>query len=271
MSMLAQNKPHHEELAETDPIIEIRDLHKYFGTLEVLCGIDLRVKKGEVLAIIGPSGSGKSTLLRCINFLEEPTSGDILFQGESMEYRANSILGRFKAKREITKMRTEIGMVFQSFNLWPHKTVLENIIEAPTHVKGISKAVAIAEAEDLLDRFGLKEKRNEYPLKLSGGQQQRAAIIRALAMSPKVMLFDEVTSALDPELVGEVLEALEVLTRGGMTMLVVTHEIEFARDCSHRTLFMDEGQIQEEGPSDQLLTNPKHERTRKFLQRVIHN
>ncbi len=166
-------------------------------------------------------------------------------------------------------MRSEIGMVFQSFNLWPHKTVLENIIESPVHVKGISKQTAITEAEQLLERFELEEKRDEYPSRLSGGQQQRVAIIRALAMSPKVMLFDEVTSALDPELVGEVLDALAVLAQEGMTMLVVTHEIGFAKDCSHRTLIIDEGIIQEEGPSEQVLTNPTKERSRRFLQRVI--
>jgi octopine/nopaline transport system ATP-binding protein len=255
---------------DREVILEVRDLHKRFGALEVLKGISLRVKKGEVIAIIGASGSGKSTLLRCINFLEIPTSGDILFEGRPIEFLSHTFKGRYKMRREITRIRSEVGMVFQSFNLWPHKTVLENIIEAPITVKGITKRTSIEEADQLLKRFGLEEKRNEYPSRLSGGQQQRVAITRALAMSPKVMLFDEVTSALDPELVGEVLGALEVLAHGGMTMLVVTHEIGFARGCSHRTIFIDQGQIQEEGPSAQVLTVPKEERTRRFLQRVLH-
>ena len=268
--MNTPNEPDLYQPVDKEPVVEIRDLHKRFGELEVLKGISLRVKKGEVIAIIGASGSGKSTLLRCINLLEIPTSGNILFEGKPIEYHPRSFTGRYKARRRITRMRSEIGMVFQSFNLWPHKTVLENVIEAPIYVKGITKQTSIEEAEQLLKRFGLEEKRNEYPSRLSGGQQQRVAIIRALAMSPKVMLFDEVTSALDPELVGEVLGALEVLAQEGMTMLVVTHEVGFAKGCSHRTIFIDQGQIQEEGPSAQVLTAPKEERTRKFLQRVLH-
>lgn len=266
---LSQTAPYHDVSVETETILEVNELHKSFGDLEVLKGISLRVKKGEVISILGPSGSGKSTFLRCINFMEGPTNGDIIFQGRAIEYNPDSWLKKFKVKREINKMRSEIGMVFQSFNLWPHKTVLENIIESPVHVKGIPKKIATAQAEQLLDQFGLEEKRDEYPSRLSGGQQQRVAIIRALAMSPQVMLFDEVTSALDPELVGEVLEAMTVLAKEGMTMLVVTHEIGFAKDCSHRTLIIDEGIIQEQGPSGQVLTNPTKERSRKFLQRVL--
>jgi len=269
MSLSDPKELHNNVTAEVEAILEIKDLNKRFGELEVLKGISLRVKKGEVISILGPSGSGKSTFLRCINFLEGPTSGDIIFQGRPIVYRSNSFWGRLKVIREITKLRSEIGMVFQSFNLWPHKKVIENAIESPIHVRGVSKQAAIAEAEELLQQFGLEEKRDEYPSRLSGGQQQRVAIIRALAMSPKVMLFDEVTSALDPELVGEVLEAMTVLARGGMTMLVVTHEVKFARDCSHRTLFIDGGIIEEEGPSEQVLTNPRKERTKTFLRRVI--
>jgi polar amino acid transport system ATP-binding protein len=269
MALSAPKELHTNTTTDVEAILEIKDLSKRFGELEVLKGISLRVKKGEVISILGPSGSGKSTFLRCINLLEGPTSGDIIFQGKPIEYRWNSFWEKLKIIHEITKMRSEIGMVFQSFNLWPHKTVIENVIESPIHVKGISKQTAIAEAEDLLQQFGLEEKRDIYPSRLSGGQQQRVAIIRALAMSPKVMLFDEVTSALDPELVGEVLEAMAVLAQGGMTMLVVTHEVKFARDCSHRTLFIDEGIIEEEGPSEQVLANPRKERTKTFLQRVI--
>ena len=255
--------------SDEEAVLEIKNLKKHFGELEVLKGISLRVKKGEVISIIGPSGSGKSTFLRCINFLEGPTSGEVIFEGRSIEYLSNTLWGKLKVINEITKMRSEIGMVFQSFNLWPHKTVIENVIESPIHVKGIPKKKAIPAAEQLLMQFGLEDKRDEYPSRLSGGQQQRVAITRALAMSPKVMLFDEVTSALDPELVGEVLEAMTLLAQGGMTMLVVTHEVKFARDCSHRTLFIDGGIVEEEGPSEKVLTNPQKERTRTFLQRVI--
>jgi ABC-type histidine transport system ATPase subunit len=269
MTLSVPNEPNTNATRDAEAILEIKNLKKRFGELEVLKGISLRVKKGEVISIIGPSGSGKSTFLRCINFLEGPTSGDVIFKGRSIEYRSNSFWGKLKVINEITRMRSEIGMVFQSFNLWPHKTVIENVIESPIHVKGIPKQTAIDEAEQLLQQFGLAEKRDDYPSRLSGGQQQRVAITRALAMSPQVMLFDEVTSALDPELVGEVLEAMALLAQGGMTMLVVTHEVKFARDCSHRTLFIDEGIVEEEGPSEQVLTNPAKERTRTFLRRVI--
>lgn len=266
----ATSNPNAFEQAAEETILEIQDLHKRFGQLEVLKGVSLKVRKGEVIAIIGASGSGKSTLLRCINFLEQPTHGRILFQGKQIDSSHAAFWNRILGRKEITRLRAEIGMVFQSFNLWPHKTVLENIIQAPIDVKKTSKKEAIREGEILLERFGLADKRNEHPSRLSGGQQQRVAIIRALAMSPKVMLFDEVTSALDPELVGEVLDALEALARGGMTMLVVTHEIGFARSCSHRTLFIDQGLVEEEGPSEQVLSRPEKERTRKFLERVLH-
>ena len=251
-------------------ILEIHDLHKYFGSLEVLKGVSMQVKAGEVIAIIGTSGSGKSTLLRCINFLETPTRGDVLFRGKRIGWDARSWGEKLRVQSEIRKMRCEIGIVFQDYNLWGHKTALENIIEAPIHVLGIPSKEAKEKAEALLKRFGLIDKRDVYPAKLSGGQRQRVAIIRALAMSPAVMLFDEVTSALDPELTGEVLDLMEVLAREGMTMLLVTHEIGFAREVSHRTIFIDEGVIKEEGPSKEILVHPREERTKNFLKRVLH-
>ena len=248
------------------PILQLRQLAKRFGATEVLSGIDLAVAEREVVAIIGASGSGKSTLLRCINLLEEPSGGEILFDGRAIDYQRRG--GRRGA--ELRRLRTRIGMVFQSYNLWPHKTVLGNVIEAPIHVKGIARADAIARAEHLLERIGLAAKRDEYPARLSGGQQQRVAIVRALAMEPKVMLFDEVTSALDPELVGEVLDLMAALAADGMTMLLVTHEIAFARDVSRRTIFIDQGRIAEEGLSAEVLRRPANERTRQFLRRVLH-
>ena len=252
------------------PLLEITGLRKRFAELEVLRGVDLSVARGEVIAIIGVSGSGKSTMLRCVNLLEEPTGGTIVFDGQPVEFGAASG-GWFRRERARASLRAEIGMVFQQFNLWPHKSVLENVIEAPIIVKGIARADAVGAAEMLLDSIGLIDKRDEYPSRLSGGQQQRVAIARALAMQPKLMLFDEVTSALDPELVGEVLELMATLARDGMTMLVVTHEIGFARAVSDRTVFIDEGLIEEEGPSRELLSNPKSERTRRFLERVLHD
>ena len=252
------------------PLLEISGLRKQFADLEVLKGVDLSVARGEVIAIIGVSGSGKSTMLRCVNLLEEPTGGTIVFDGRSVEFGAKSG-GWLRRERARAALRAEIGMVFQQFNLWPHKTVLDNVVEAPIIVKGAARADAIVTAEELLDSIGLSDKRDEYPSRLSGGQQQRVAIARALAMQPKLMLFDEVTSALDPELVGEVLELLATLARDGMTMLVVTHEIGFARAVSDRTVFIDEGLIEEEGPSRELLSNPKSDRTRRFLERVLHD
>ena len=252
------------------PLLEISGLCKRFADLEVLKGIDLSVARGEVIAIIGVSGSGKSTMLRCVNLLEEPTGGMIVFDGRPVEY-GDAGGGWLRRGRARAALRAEIGMVFQQFNLWPHKTVLDNVVEAPMIVKGIARADAIVAAEELLGSIGLIDKRDEYPSRLSGGQQQRVAIVRALAMQPKLMLFDEVTSALDPELVGEVLELMATLARGGMTMLVVTHEIGFARAVSDRTVFIDEGRIEEEGPSRELLGNPKSVRTRRFLERVLHD
>ena len=245
------------------PILELRQLVKRFGASEVLSGIDLAVGEREVVAIIGASGSGKSTLLRCINLLEQPSAGEIRFDGALVDYRRGS-------GADLRRLRTRIGMVFQSYNLWPHKTVLGNVIEAPIHVKGVARREAIRRAEHLLGRIGLAEKRDEYPARLSGGQQQRVAIVRALAMEPKVMLFDEVTSALDPELVGEVLDLMAALAADGMTMLLVTHEIAFARDVSSRTIFIDQGRIAEQGPSAEVLRRPAEERTRQFLRRVLH-
>ena len=252
------------------PILQLRDLHKRFGDLEVLKGVSVDLHHGEVIAIVGVSGSGKSTLLRCVNLLETPTSGEMFFDGKQIRYeQANR--GLFSSGREISRLRAEIGMVFQQFNLWPHKSVIENVIEAPITVRGVGRDEAVADAERLLNSIGLLEKRNEYPSRLSGGQQQRVAIVRALAMKPKLMLFDEATSSLDPELVGEVLALMAKLAEDGMTMMVVTHEIHFARQVSDRTMFIDAGLIEEEGPSSEVLENPKSERTRQFLERVLHD
>ena len=250
------------------PILEVKALRKQFGTLEVLKGISLSVAPREVVAIIGASGSGKSTFLRCINLLETPSSGTLEFNGTSIDFSAPERLWRRASS--LRQLRTRIGMVFQSYNLWPHKTVLENVTEGPIRVKGVPRAEAIEQADHLLERIGLRDKRHAYPSRLSGGQQQRVAIVRALAMAPKLMLFDEVTSALDPELVGEVLDLMAALAADGMTMLVVTHEIAFAREVSTRTIFVDGGCIAEEGPSRHMLTSPANERTRQFLRRVVH-
>ncbi|MFO1061137.1 MAG: amino acid ABC transporter ATP-binding protein [Dongiaceae bacterium] len=260
-----------DQAGQGDPdggeILRLVDIRKSFGPLEVLSGISLSVRRGEVLAIIGASGSGKSTLLRCVNLLEVPSAGEIRFEGREIRYLGGPAWRRAGALRAL---RASVGMVFQSYNLWPHKTVLENVIEAPMMVRRLGRREATAEAESLLAGIGLAEKRNEYPSRLSGGQQQRVAIIRALAMKPKIMLFDEVTSALDPELVGEVLDLMTALAEQGMTMLVVTHEMGFAQHVSHRTAFFHAGLIAEIGPSEQVLTQPQNERTRQFLSRVLH-
>jgi octopine/nopaline transport system ATP-binding protein len=248
---------------KTGHLVSLRNIRKSFGETEVLKGVSLDVDRGEVIAIIGASGSGKSTLLRCVNLLEVPTSGTITFDGDVVPYDAMK-------GQALRRLRSRIGMVFQSYNLWPHMTVLQNIIEAPVTVKGQSVREATEIAESLLHRIGLSAKRNDYPSRLSGGQQQRVAVARALAMRPEVMLFDEITSALDPELVGEVLDLLEDLAAEGMTMLVVTHEIAFARDVSTRTIFVDQGVIAEQGPSGDVLTAPASDRTRQFLRRVLH-
>ncbi len=251
------------------PLISLKDIHKSFGKNEVLKGVSLDVAAGEVVSIIGASGSGKSTFLRTINAMELPQSGTMDFDGVAFDWRAGA--KSHPSARQLQELRTEIGMVFQSFNLWPHMTVLQNVIHAPVMLRGIKKTEAIAEAEALLARIGLLEKRDFYPAKLSGGQQQRVAIARALAMKPKLMLFDEVTSALDPELVHEVLTLMASLAAEGMTMLLVTHEIAFARDVSHRTLFFDQGVIAEQGPPGRVLHNPESIRLRQFLHRILHD
>ncbi len=250
--------------------IETRQLRKSFGELEILRGIDLIVDKGEVVCIIGPSGSGKTTLLRCLNFLEEPTSGEVYVDGELLGYVRDATGNLRKARgSDLCRMRAELGMVFQHFNVWPHKSVLQNVVLAQEVVRHRGTAEATQIAEDLLRRVGLLDKRNVYPSKLSGGQQQRVAIARSLAMQPKVMLFDEVTSALDPELVWEVLDVMKGLAEEGITMVVVTHEMGFARSVADRVIFMDEGRIVEEGSPDVVLTTPLNERTRSFISRVL--
>jgi len=251
--------------------IEIRGLVKSFGTLPVLRGIDLDVATGEVVVVIGPSGSGKSTLLNCINFLEPFQEGTVRVSGKSVGYNIDPTTGiRVRQpERELNVLRTGIGMVFQHFNLFPHMTALGNIIEAPVYVRGEERETAIARARKLLARVGLMNKENAYPAELSGGQKQRVAIARSLAMEPKVMLFDEVTSALDPELVGEVLAVMRDLAHDGMTMLVVTHEMNFARDVADRVVFMDEGLIVEQNHPERFFTEPQTDRARVFLRRLF--
>ena len=240
-------------------MIRINGLYKDFGDNHVLKGITNHIKKGEVVVVIGPSGSGKSTFLRCLNLLETPTAGEIILEGQTIT----------DPKVDINKVRTKLGMVFQQFNLFPHKTVAENIMISPMLVKKVSREAAHEKAVSLLNRVGLAEKENAYPSSLSGGQQQRAAIARALAMEPDVMLFDEPTSALDPEMVGEVLGVMKQLANDGMTMVIVSHEMGFAREVGDRILFMDDGQIVEEGPPEQMFNNPQHPRTRDFLSKVL--
>jgi len=247
------------------PIVNVEKLHKRFGQLEVLKGIDMQIAPREVVCLIGRSGSGKSTLLRCINFLEEPDEGSVSVAGLTIPAGERTP----EHRQHIIELRKRAGMVFQSFNLFPHKTVLENLIEAPLIVKKMQPKEVIPLAEQLLDKVGLAEKRDVYPSRLSGGQQQRVAIARALTMQPQVMLFDEPTSALDPELIGEVLEVMRDLARDGMTMIVVTHEMAFARDVADRVIFMDGGVFVEEGPPAQCLVNPQDERTRRFLERIL--
>lgn len=255
--------------AERTKVIEIRDLHKSFGALEVLKGISLDAYEGDVVAIIGGSGSGKSTMLRCINMLETPTSGAIAVHGETIEMKRDGHGGQMPASRsQIQRIRTRLAMVFQSFNLWQHMTLLENVIEVPVHVLGRSKAEATDFADDLLRRVGLYDKRDVYPAFLSGGQQQRAAIARALAIQPEVMLFDEPTSALDPELVGEVLSVIGDLAREGRTMLLVTHEMKFARDVASRVVFLYDGMIEEEGDPEEIFGAPKSEYLKRFISSV---
>ncbi len=252
-----------------DPILKLVGVTKSFGDHCVLDGINLDVFPHDVVAIIGRSGSGKSTLLKCINFLEPYDGGSVFFNNELVGYCERDGERRL-AKDSVTRvLRKQFGMVFQNFNLFPHKTVIQNVIEGPTQVLGVSKAEAIAYAEQLLERVDLSDKRDARPATLSGGQQQRAAIARALAMKPKLMLFDEPTSALDPELVGEVLAAIRELVADGMTMMIVTHEMEFAREVATRVIFMDQGRIAEQGPPSTIFSNPKENRTREFLARVL--
>lgn len=238
-------------------MIEIKKLYKSYGDNEVLKGIDQTVSEAEVLCIVGPSGSGKSTMLRCINLLEVPTSGEVYIDGELV------------TSQNINEIRTKMGMVFQNFNLFPHMTVLENVTCAPINVKGVSKADAEAKALELLTRVGLDNKANAYPRSLSGGQQQRVAIARALAMDPEIMLFDEPTSALDPEMVGEVLDVMKDLAKEGLAMIVVTHEMGFAKEVADKVIFMDEGVIVEQGTPEEVLVNPSEERTKNFLSKVL--
>ena len=242
-----------------ETLIEVKGLRKHFGKLQVLRGIDEQIHAGEVVVIIGPSGSGKSTFLRCLNLLETPTGGDVIFEGESV----------MKAGKNIIQLRERMGMVFQQFNLFPHLSVLENICIAPMKVKKTQRADIELRALKLLDRVGLGDKAKAYPAQLSGGQKQRVAIVRALAMEPDVMLFDEPTSALDPEMVGEVLDVMKSLAREGMTMVVVTHEMGFAREVGDRVLFMDEGIIMEQGTPEQVFGNPQNPRTQDFLRKVL--
>ncbi|MCG3268349.1 ATP-binding cassette domain-containing protein [Yoonia sp. I 8.24] len=243
----------------------VNDLHKSFGTLEVLKGVSLVAEKGDVVAIIGGSGSGKSTMLRCINFLETPSSGEISITGEVIEMKPD---GSPHNQKQIEKMRSRVAMVFQSFNLWSHRTILENMIEVPVHVLKVPKAEAIAKARELLARVGLADKEDSYPAFLSGGQQQRAAIARALAVDPEVMLFDEPTSALDPELVGEVLGVIRDLAAEGRTMILVTHEMKFAREVANKIVYLYEGRIEEHGTPAEIFGAPKSERLKQFLQSV---
>jgi octopine/nopaline transport system ATP-binding protein len=251
--------------AQSQLAVRISGLHKSFGPLEVLKGITLEAREGEVVSILGSSGSGKSTLLRCINMLEVPDSGEVTVAGETIRLETTASGTRPADRKQVDRMRAHIGMVFQSFNLWSHMTVLENVIEAPVHVQQRPRAECIAEAEALLDKVGIADKRNHYPAHLSGGQQQRAAIARALAQQPKVMLFDEPTSALDPELVGEVLRVMRALAEEGRTMLVVTHEMGFARDVSSKVVFLHKGMVEEEGPPAEVFGNSRSERFRQFL------
>ncbi len=251
------------------PMVSAEGVHKRFGRQEVLKGITLEIMPGEVMCLLGPSGSGKSTFLRCINHLEKINAGRLSVDGELVGYRQVGDKLHELRESEVARKRAEIGMVFQHFNLFPHMTALENVTCAPIHVRGLAREHARERARELLGRVGLADKLDSYPAQLSGGQQQRVAIARSLAMEPKLMLFDEPTSALDPELVGEVLAAMQQLARDGMTMIVVTHEIGFAREVADTVVFMDGGVVVESGPPSEVLVNPRHERTRTFLSKVL--
>jgi polar amino acid transport system ATP-binding protein len=253
----------------TDVMVEADEVRKSFGSLQVLAGISLQVQTGQVLCIIGPSGSGKSTFIRCINHLEKIDGGRLLVDGHLVGYRRTGNKLHELRESEVAKRREDVGMVFQHFNLFPHMTVLQNLIEAPTRVRRVHRAEALAKARLLLEQVGLADKEKSYPRQLSGGQQQRVAIARALAMQPKLMLFDEPTSALDPELVGEVLDVMKQLAGQGMTMVVVTHEMGFAREVADQLVFMDGGVVLESGSPREVLANPRHDRTKAFLSKVL--
>ncbi|MDR6769311.1 ABC transporter ATP-binding protein [Azospirillum sp. BE72] len=261
----------HPPVSDSAPAaVVVEDLHKRFGDLEVLKGVSLTAREGDVITLIGSSGSGKSTLLRCINMLEIPDDGRVVIGGEAIALKKTRRGATVPADtRQVERIRTSLGMVFQSFNLWTHMTILENVIEAPVHVLGVPKAEAVDRARALLDKVGILAKADAYPVQLSGGQQQRAAIARALAMQPKVMLFDEPTSALDPELVGEVLRVIRQLADEGNTMILVTHEMGFAREVASKVVFLHQGRIEEEGSPDKVLTDPDSDRVRQFLSRHL--
>lgn len=258
--MITQSPKPQSTLSDAAPALRVVDLKKRFGNLEVIKELSLTARRGDIISILGSSGSGKSTFLRCLNFLEEPNGGEIWVAGRHIKIKSGAT-----GRREINELRQKLGMVFQNFNLWSHKTVLDNIIEAPIHVLGLSKQEACHKAEELLLKVGLADKRSAYPSHLSGGQQQRIAIARALAMEPEILLFDEPTSALDPELVGEVLTVIRSLADEGRTMLIVTHELSFARQVSNRLVFLHQGRIEEEGSPDKLFENPASPRLRQFL------
>ena len=258
-------------MATNDSMIQVKDLKKHYkmGTIKALDGVTVNINKGDVMAVIGPSGSGKSTFLRSLNLLEEPTGGAIIFNGIDITKKKYQDESGKMVKLDIDALRQRMGMVFQHFNLFPHMTILENMVLAPMKVKGVSRADAEKKALELLDRVGLKDRADAYPIQLSGGQKQRVAIVRALAMEPEVMLFDEPTSALDPERVGEVLDVMKELAHEGMTMVVVTHEMGFAKEVGNRVLFMADGKLLEEGTPEEIFDHPKHERLKEFLAKVL--
>jgi arginine/ornithine transport system ATP-binding protein len=253
-------------MADSEPALKVEDLHKSFGSIEVLKGISLEAREQDVISILGSSGSGKSTLLRCINLLETPTAGRVYVRGELIKMREKRPGERVaEDRKQVERIRSKLAMVFQQFNLWAHMTAIQNVMEAPIHVLKLSKSEARDRAEKIMQRVGMYEHRNYYPAQLSGGQQQRAAIARALAMEPDMLMFDEPTSALDPELVGEVLRVMKSLAEEGRTMLVVTHEMGFAREVSSRVIFLHEGVVEEDGDPEQIFNNPKSERFRQFI------
>lgn len=258
-------------MATNDSMIQVKDLKKHYkmGTIKALDGVTVNINKGDVMAVIGPSGSGKSTFLRSLNLLEEPTGGAIIFNGVDITKKKYQDENGKTVKLDIDALRQRMGMVFQHFNLFPHMTILENMVLAPMKVKGVSRVDAEKKALELLDRVGLKDRADAYPIQLSGGQKQRVAIVRALAMEPEVMLFDEPTSALDPEMVGEVLDVMKELAHEGMTMVVVTHEMGFAKEVGNRVLFMADGKLLEEGTPEDIFDHPKHERLKEFLAKVL--